>query len=156
MVSGDALFRLDGRVAVVTGASSGLGAVFAGGLAQAGARLVLAARRADRLDALAKRLAESSPEVVPFACDVTEEAEVDRLVAATRDRFGRVDVLVNNAGITEIGAAEAEPLAVFERVLAVNLTGAFLCAQRFGRVMIEAGRGSIVNVASVLGLVGTG
>jgi NAD(P)-dependent dehydrogenase (short-subunit alcohol dehydrogenase family) len=151
MAPGDTLFRLDGRVAVVTGASSGLGATFATGLAQAGARVVLAARRADRLDALAKRLAEGSAEVVAFACDVTDEAEVDRLVAATRDRFGRADVLLNNAGITEIGAAEAEPLAVFERVLAVNLT-----AQRFGRIMIEAGRGSIVNVASVLGLVGTG
>ena len=156
MVRGDTLFRLDGRVAVVTGASSGLGATFATGLAQAGARVVLAARRADRLDALAKRLTESSAEVVAIACDVSDEAEVDRLVAATRDRFGGVDVLLNNAGITEIGAAEAEPLAVFERVLAVNLTGAFLCAQRFGRIMIEAGGGSIVNVASVLGLVGTG
>ena len=88
--------------------------------------------------------------------DVAREADVERLVAATRDRFGRVDVLLNNAGITEVVPAEDEPLAGFQRVVDVNLTGVFLCAQRFGRVMLEAGAGSIVNVASVLGLVGSG
>jgi NAD(P)-dependent dehydrogenase (short-subunit alcohol dehydrogenase family) len=143
-------------VAVITGASSGLGAQFARGLADAGARVVLAARRRERIESLARELTERSCPALAVACDVAVESDVDRLVHATREHFGGVDVLVNNAGITEVVSAESEPREAFERVVAVNLTGAFTCAQRFGRMMIEAGRGSIVNVASVLGLVGSG
>jgi NAD(P)-dependent dehydrogenase (short-subunit alcohol dehydrogenase family) len=150
------LFRIDGRVAVVTGASSGIGAELARGLAAAGARVVIAARRAERLDELASELEAAGAEACAVACDVTEEADVDRLVAATRDRFGGVDVLVNNAGITEIVAAEEESLATFQRILGVNLVGAFLCAQRFGQVMLAGEGGAIVNVASILGLVAAG
>jgi NAD(P)-dependent dehydrogenase (short-subunit alcohol dehydrogenase family) len=149
-------FRLDGRVAVVTGASSGLGVALAEGLAGAGAGVVLAARRADRLEALAKGLEARGCAALAVPADVAREDDVDRLVAATLEHFGRVDVLVNNAGITKILPAESEPLAEFRETLDVNLIGAFLCAQRFGRVMIAAGRGSIVNVASVLGLVAAG
>ena len=150
------LFRLDGRVAVVTGASAGIGTALAEALAAAGARVVLAARRAERLEELAGRLAAEGAEALAVACDVSAEPEVDRLVEATLRRFGRVDVLVNNAGIVTIVPAEDEPLEEFRRTVDVNLIGVFLCAQRFGRVMLEAGRGSIVNVASVLGLVGSG
>ena len=149
-------FRLDGRVAVVTGASSGLGVAFARALAGAGARVVLAARRREQLEALAAELVGEGAEALAVACDVTREDDVDRLVAAALDRFGAVDVLVSNAGITSITPAEIQPLEDYRRTLDVNLTGVFLCAQRFGRVMLEAGRGSIVNVASVLGLVGVG
>jgi len=150
------LFRLDGRVAVVTGASSGLGVDIARGLARAGASVVLAARRRDRLVELAAELEGEGARALAVACDVANEADVDRLCRETVDAFGRVDVLVNNAGITEIGKAEDEPREVWDRVIAVNLTGVFLCCQRFARVMLEAGQGSIVNVASVLGLVGVG
>jgi NAD(P)-dependent dehydrogenase (short-subunit alcohol dehydrogenase family) len=150
------LFRLDGRVAVVTGASAGIGTALAEGLAAAGARVVLAARRAERLQELARRLAAEGAEALAVPCDVSAEPDVDRLVQATLARFGRVDVLVNNAGIVNIVPAEDEPLEGFRRTLDVNLVGVFLCAQRFGRVMLEAGHGSIVNVASVLGLVGSG
>ena len=150
------LFRIDGRVVVVTGASSGIGAALARGLAAAGARVVLAARRLERLEELASKLDAAGGETHVVGCDVTEESEVDRLVAATLDRFGRVDVLVNNAGITEVVSAEQESLASFQRILGVNLVGAFLCAQRFGRAMLAGGSGSIVNVASVLGLVAAG
>lgn len=150
------LFRLDGRVAVVTGASSGIGVDLARGLAAAGARVVLAARRRERLEALAAELRAAGAEAHAVACDVSREDDVERLRAATREQCGRADVLVNNAGATEVVPAEQELPDTFQRILGVNLTGTFLCAQRFGRDMLEAGRGSIVNVASVLGLVGAG
>lgn len=148
-----ARFRLDGRVAVVTGASSGLGVGFAEALAMAGASVVVAARRVDRLAALAERLGRGGAGALAVGCDVAREADVDRLVERTLARFGRVDVLVNNAGINRVVPAEDEPLDAWREVLDVGLTGVFLCAQRFGRAMLAAGRGSIVNVASVLGLV---
>jgi NAD(P)-dependent dehydrogenase (short-subunit alcohol dehydrogenase family) len=152
----DRLFRLDGRVAVVTGASSGIGVALVRGLAEAGARVVLAARRIDRLRQLADELDAAGAEACAVACDVTDADDVDQLVAASLDLFGAVDVLINNAGMTEVVPAEVESLQTFREILDVNLHGLFLCAQRFGRVMLEAGHGSIVNVASVLGLVGAG
>ena len=152
----DELFGLNGRVAVVTGASSGLGVGFARALAQAGANLVLAARRADRLESLAAELREAGAEVLPVACDVTDPNQVEALKDACLERFGRADILVNNAGTTEIVPAENESEEAFLRVLNVNLNGTFYCAQRFGRVMLEAGQGSIINVASILGLVASG
>ncbi|MCG8588812.1 MAG: glucose 1-dehydrogenase [Proteobacteria bacterium] len=149
-------FGLGGQVAVVTGASAGLGVQFAHALGSAGAAVVVAARRADRLESLSKDLEDAGVECLAVACDVSRAEDVDRLVAETQGRFGRIDVLVNNAGITEVVPAEEESLATFQNVVAVNLTGLFLCAQRVGRVMLEAGRGSVVNVGSILGLVGSG
>jgi NAD(P)-dependent dehydrogenase (short-subunit alcohol dehydrogenase family) len=150
------LFGLSGRVAVVTGASSGLGVGFARALGQAGAHLVLAARRAERLEALASELGEAGVEVLPVACDVTVANQVEALKDACLERFGKVDVLINNAGTTEVVPAEQESEEAFLRVLNVNLNGTFYCAQRFGRVMLEAGQGSIINVASIFGMVGSG
>jgi NAD(P)-dependent dehydrogenase (short-subunit alcohol dehydrogenase family) len=149
-------FRLDGRVAVVTGASAGMGVVFARALAAAGARVVLAARRVERLEALAKEISDGGREALAVACDVSREPDIDALVDATFARFGRVDVLVNNAGYNEVVAAESVAAADWRAQLDVNLTGVFLCAQRFGRKMLEAKSGNIVNVASILGLVGSG
>jgi NAD(P)-dependent dehydrogenase (short-subunit alcohol dehydrogenase family) len=149
-------FRLDGRVAVVTGASSGLGVVFARGLAHAGAGVVLAARRTDRLERLQAELSSEGREALAVGCDVAREQDVDRLVAAALDRFGRIDVLVNNAGVGTSVPAEDEQLADFQRLMEINVTGSFLCAQRCGRVMLEAESGSIVNVASIMGFVGIG
>jgi NAD(P)-dependent dehydrogenase (short-subunit alcohol dehydrogenase family) len=156
MIGVEELFGLTGRVAVVTGASSGLGVGFARALAQAGASLVLAARRADRLESLAAELGEAGVEVLPVACDVTDSSQVDALKDACLERFGRVDILVNNAGTTEVVPAEDETEEAFLRVLNVNLNGSFYCAQRFGRVMLDAGAGSIINVASIFGFVGSG
>lgn len=152
----DELFGLTGRVAVVTGASSGLGVGFARALAQAGAHLVLAARRVERLESVAAEIGQTGVEVLPVACDVTDSNQVEALKDACLERFGRVDVLVNNAGTTEVVPAEKETEEAFLRVLNVNLNGAFYCAQRFGRVMLEAGAGSIINVASIFGMVGSG
>ncbi len=151
-----ALFSLSGRVVVVTGASAGIGADLAEGLAGSGARLVLAARRLDRLEELSEALAARGCESLAVACDVTDPESVDALVARTRDAFGRVDVLVNNAGITEVVPAEDETLECWDGIVAVNLRGLFVCCQRFGRVMLAQERGAIVNVASMLGLVGSG
>jgi NAD(P)-dependent dehydrogenase (short-subunit alcohol dehydrogenase family) len=149
-------FRLDGRVAVVTGASSGMGVEFARALAGAGAQVVIAARRIERLAALAKEIGDAGGEALAVACDVAKEADIDALVDATIARFGRADVLVNNAGSTQILPAEAVAIADWRAQIDVNLTGVFVCAQRFGRKMIEARRGTIVNVASILGMVGSG
>jgi NAD(P)-dependent dehydrogenase (short-subunit alcohol dehydrogenase family) len=149
-------FRLDGRVAVVTGASSGMGVTFAHALAAAGARVVVAARRMERLQELALELERQGFAAHPVACDVAREDEVDRLVEETQRAFGPADVLVCNAGFTTVVAAEEQDVADWRGHLDVNLTGVFLCAQRFGRGMLAAGRGSIVNVASVLGFVASG
>ena len=150
------LFCLEERVAVVTGASAGLGVSLAAGLAAAGAKLVLAARREEPLKELAARLEASGSECLAVACDVSSPQSVDELLARSLDRFGQVDVLVNNAGITEVVPAEEEALESWDRVMSVNLRGLFVCCQRFGRVMLERENGVIVNVASMLGLVGSG
>lgn len=149
-------FDITGRVAVVTGASSGLGVAFAEGLAGAGARVVVAARRRDRIEQLAERLAAAGAETLAVECDVSQQKDVERLANRTVERFGQADILVNNAGVARVVPALEESLESFRSTIDVNLTGSFLCAQRFGRIMIERGRGSIVNVASMLGFIGVG
>jgi hypothetical protein len=146
------LFSLEGKTAIVTGASSGLGVQMAHALHDAGATVVLAARRADRLKALADELERSL--VVP--CDVSNDTELDDLIAATMDAYGRIDVLVNNAGTGEPIAALDESVDDFRSTIAVNLTATFALCQKAGRHMLDAGQGSIVNVASILGMVGAG
>jgi NAD(P)-dependent dehydrogenase (short-subunit alcohol dehydrogenase family) len=150
------LFDLTGKVAIVTGASSGLGVTFAEGLAAAGARVVLAARRRERLEALASTLEGRGSEALAVECDVASEESVANLVRQTIARFGRVDVLVNNAGVAKVQSALVETGEEFRAVLAVNLVGTFLCAQQVGRLMVDQRSGSIINVASILGLVGVG
>ncbi len=146
-------FRLDGRVAIVTGASSGLGARFAGVLAAAGARVVLAARRVERLEEIAALIGEHGGEALPLRCDVTSDDEVRELVGVTLDRFGPISVLANNAGIAPPDEDEIESVESFERVVAVNLTAAYRCAREVSVGMLAAGAGSIINTASISGLV---
>lgn len=143
-------FRLDGRVAVVTGASSGLGDRFARVLHAAGATVVASARRTDRLAALREELGER---LLPVTADVGVDADCERLVAEAIAVDGRIDVLVNNAGIGAPVPAEHEPIDHFRNVIDVNLNALFLLSQLAGRHMIERRSGSIVNLASVLGLV---
>lgn len=145
------LFRLDDRVAVVTGASSGLGAGFAVALAEAGADVVLAARRADRLAETAERVRATGRRALTVATDVADATSVDAMAAAAVDEFGRIDVLINNAGVgTAVPALKEDP-DEFRRVVDINLNGAYLAAQACAKRM-ESGS-SIVNIASVLGLI---
>jgi NAD(P)-dependent dehydrogenase (short-subunit alcohol dehydrogenase family) len=144
------LFRLDGKVAVVTGASSGLGVAFAQALAEAGADVVLGARRVDRLEQTAQLVRDAGRRVLAVATDVADPAQCQALVDAAMAEFGRVDILVNNAGIGTAVPATRETPEQFRQVIDVNLNGCYWMAQACGRVM-EPGS-SIVNISSVLGL----
>jgi len=146
------LFDLTGRVALITGGSRGLGEEIAEGLGQAGASLMLVARRPDWLGPAAARLRESGVPCDSALCDVADPASVAAAVTQTVERFGRIDILINNAGITWGAPAEDMPLDRWRGVLDVNLTGAFLCAQAAGREMIRQKSGAILNVSSVAGL----
>jgi NAD(P)-dependent dehydrogenase (short-subunit alcohol dehydrogenase family) len=148
------LFRLDGRVAVVTGASSGLGVAFAQALAEAGADVALGARREDRLADTRALVEKAGRRALTVRTDVTEPADCDALVAATVAEFGKVDILVNNAGIGTAYPATRETPEQFRSVIELNLNGCYWMAQACGRVM---GPGSsIINISSVLGLTTTG
>lgn len=144
-------FDLSGRVALVTGASSGLGAHFARVLHRAGATVALVARRADRLAGLAAELDRASA----FSADLSSAEQRESVVAQVLDRLGRVDVLVNNAGTGVVAPIEEETLEDFERVVGLNLTAAWHLAKLCGPGMVERGSGSVINIASVLGLVGS-
>jgi len=145
-------FRLDGKVAIVTGASAGLGARFARVLDAAGARVVVAARRVERLEALASELRDAHA----VECDLAEDGAPEALVAAALAHFDRVDVLVNNAGMSEPMPALDETTEKFGATLRVNLVAPFELARECARAMIAGDGGTIVNVASLWGLVGVG
>ena len=148
------LFDLNGRVAIVTGGGGGLGRQMARALAEMGAHLVLCGRKAEHFEEAAAELSALGVRALGVRCDVTSLDDVRALVDRTKAEFGRIDVLVNNAGRAWIAPAATMPVEEWRRVLEVNLTGAFLCAQAAGNVMIEQGGGKIINIASVAGLGG--
>ncbi len=147
-----AAFRLDGKVVLITGTSSGLGMRFAQMLHAAGATVVMAARRLDRLEALAATL----PGSIALSCDVANSEDCKALVATTIERCGRVDVLVNNAGRVALYKPEHEPMEEWRNVMAVNLDGAFQLSQLCAIDMMSRREGVIVNIASILGMVSSG
>ena len=144
------LFRLDGRVAVVTGTSSGLGVTMATALAEAGAAVVLAARRAERIEKLAAELTEAGHRASAVVTDIADERACRHLVEAAVREFGRLDVLVNNAGIGAIVPAHRQDAAQFREILAVNVAGTHWMSLAAADAM--TGGGVIVNVSSVLAL----
>jgi NAD(P)-dependent dehydrogenase (short-subunit alcohol dehydrogenase family) len=142
-------FRLDGKVAIVTGASSGLGVAFARGLAQAGADVAICARRVDRLQDTREVVEAEGRRCLAVEADVAKPEDCARVVAQTVDNLGRVDVLINNAGIATAVPATREAPEEFRRVIDVNLMGSYWMAQECARAMSDGG--SIVNIGSVLG-----
>jgi NAD(P)-dependent dehydrogenase (short-subunit alcohol dehydrogenase family) len=146
------LFDLTGRVALVTGASSGIGAHFAAVLAQAGASVVLVARRADRLDAVAKRIALAGGKALTVAADVRDRAAMARAFDAAERAFGLVDILINNAGVAHATRAVELSEEEWRRVIGTNLDAVLFASQEAARRLINAEKGgAIVNISSVLG-----
>jgi len=149
------LFDLTGRAAIVTGGSRGLGREMAEGLAEAGATLMLCARREEWLTPTVGDLRARGFTVEGAICDVSNSDDVRAVVSQTMAAYGRVDILVNNAGLSWGEAPESMPLEKWHKVIDANLTGAFLFSQAAGRIMLEQEKGCIINIASVAGLHGS-
>ena len=147
-------FSLDGKVAIVTGASSGLGAAFSLGLGQAGADLVLGARRAGKLAATRDAVTGLGRRAIAVTTDVSSPGDCQALVDAAMAAFGRIDILVNNAGVSSAAPASRETPEAFARVIDINLNGCYWMAQACGRVMLPGS--TIINIASVLALTTAG
>jgi 3-oxoacyl-[acyl-carrier protein] reductase len=146
---------LDGRVAIVTGGSRGIGAAIAGVLAEHGAAVVVSARDADRLERAVRELEERGASALGVVADAGKREDTDRLVEAARTRFGRLDLLVNNAGITRDGLLIRMKDDDWDRVMETNLRGAFLMTRAAAKVMVRQRSGRIVNIASTAGAMGS-
>jgi gluconate 5-dehydrogenase len=146
------LFKLDGRVAIVTGGSRGLGQEMAEGLAEAGASLMLCARRDEWLSPTVDAFRARGFKVEGMLCDVARPSDVQATVDKAIAVFGKVDILVNNAGVTWAAEPEDMPIEKWQRVVDVNLTGAFLFAQAAARDMLKRQWGRIINTASIAGM----
>src|SRR6185295_9707522 len=155
MTNMKSLFDLTGQVALVTGGSRGLGEEIAEGLAEAGAKLMLLARREQWLLPTVDTMRAHGFECEGTLCDVANQVDVVSAVAKTIERFGRLDILVNNAGVSWGAPAESMPLDKWQMVLDVNLTGAFLFSQAAAQQMIRQQYGRIINIASIAGLIGS-
>ena len=154
MPSGAMPFALQGKVAIVTGGNGGIGLGMARGLTRAGARVVIAARNAEKSSAAARELQALGAEAIAIGVDVTDEAAVDAMVGKTIARWGRLDILVNNAGINIRKPAQDLSLDEWRNVLDTNLTSAFLCSRSTYPHMKRAGGGKIINVGSMLSIFG--
>ena len=146
------LFKLDGKVAIVTGGSRGLGFWMAEALAEAGANVVLCARKLEPCEEAARAIREIGVRSLAVGCDVTDPDAVKTLVEKAVSEFGRVDILINNAGFIWEEPPEKVLLETWNKTMAINATGTFLCSQEAGKQMIKQGWGKIINIASISGL----
>jgi NAD(P)-dependent dehydrogenase (short-subunit alcohol dehydrogenase family) len=149
------LFKITGKTAIVTGGGRGLGEQIAVGLAEAGANVVVCSRKVEACEQVREKLEKLGVKSLALQCDVTNPDDVQRVVQATVDEFGRIDILVNNSGATWGAPAEEMPLEAWQKVMNVNVTGTFLMSQAVGKVMIRQQSGKIINIASIAGLGGT-
>jgi NAD(P)-dependent dehydrogenase (short-subunit alcohol dehydrogenase family) len=149
------MFDLTGRVAVITGGSVGLGRQMAEGLAEMGADVVLCARKKERCEQAAAELEKLGVRALPLACDVKDPASIHSVAENTLKHFGRLDILINNAGTSWGAPTEDMTLEQWNKVMETNLTGTFLFSQTVGKIMIAQRRGKIINIASVAGMRGS-
>lgn len=149
------MFKLNGKTALVTGGGRGLGAQIAEALAEAGANVVLCSRKRDVCEQVSAQLRDQGVQSLAFACDVTKPEDVAHVVAQTVHHFGAIDILVNNSGATWGAPVVDMPLAAWQKVIDVNVTGTFLMSQTVGKTMIERKSGKIINIASIAGFGGT-
>jgi NAD(P)-dependent dehydrogenase (short-subunit alcohol dehydrogenase family) len=148
------LYDLTGKVAIITGGAGFLGHASARGLAAFGADIVVTSRSIGSLEAVATEIKGLGRKALPIACDVTDEASVDAMVAKVMEEFGHIDILVTAAGIANRFPAEEFPVAEFNKIMTANVTGTFLSAQKVGQQMIKQGHGKIITIGSVRGFLG--
>ncbi|MGJ7909806.1 SDR family oxidoreductase [Neobacillus sp. LXY-1] len=149
------LFDLTGKTALVTGGGRGLGQQIAEGLAEAGANIVVCSRKLEACQEVSEELKSLGVESLAFKCDVSNPEDVNHVVEQTMEKFGRIDILVNNSGASWGASVEEMPLEAWQKVMNVNATGTFLMSQAVGKVMIEQKSGKIINIASVAGIKGS-
>lgn len=149
------LFKLEGKTAIVTGGGRGLGAQIAKGFAEAGANVVVCSRKLETCEEMSEEIKQLGVDSLALKCDVTNPEDVSHVVEKTVEKFGTIDILVNNSGATWAAPVEEMPLEAWNKVMNVNVTGTFLMSQEVGKVMIKQKRGKIINIASVAGLMGT-
>ncbi|KAJ50542.1 gluconate 5-dehydrogenase [Clostridium tetanomorphum] len=149
------LFDLTGKVAIITGASSGIGIQIAKAFAEQGANVALLARRIDRLENVAKEIEAIGRKALPVKCDVTKEDDAKSAVNTVITKFGKIDILMNNAGVASVGSVETIDTAEWDRVIDTNLKGTFLMSKYVVKHMKERGYGKIINTASICGFVGS-
>ena len=154
MTSVKQLFDLEGQVSIITGGATGIGFQMAMGLAEAGSNIVICSRKLEACESAAHELERLGVKALGLSCDVTKPEEVEAMKQSVMKHFGRMDVLMNNAGRAWVAAPEDTPLDRWQQVLDLNITAAFLCAQVVGREFIRQQRGKIINIASIAGLVG--
>jgi len=150
------LFSLKGKTALITGGGRGIGKFIATGLAEAGADLVIVSRKMKNLAEAAQEIGkEFGVTVLPIACDVGKEEDIEKMLEITRAKFSRIDILVNNAGVTWGAATLDFPLAKWDQVFNVNVRGVWILTQKIARIMKEQGGGNIINISSVMAFRGS-
>jgi gluconate 5-dehydrogenase len=148
------MFDLSGKVAIVTGGGRGIGLKISEGLAEAGASIVLCSRKLENCQGTAKEISKMGVKALPLQCDVKSPRDIQSVVEATLKEFNRLDILVNNSGVSWGAAPEEYPLEGWQKVMETNMTGVFLFSQIAGRVMIRQKNGNIINIASIMGVIG--